>query len=254
MQNSKKWSIIALASVVLVSVAYFGSTGQISRLGSSALTTTNTCTESAHAAQAEEYTTKIRLKAQYVAQVAALIQSNNNLSSQARSTRNKISDYQNQINDIQKKINPLKKYIDEKCSLPTRLRPSDCTNKKNQLNNLYDDIEHRNSRIKDLQKDVKRFDSTVAQNSSTIMGLNSSIVSLTTFINSYEQCDAELKKSADGIVFARDTSVDLSKSYAKGANDVTLAKGTITAKTPVTLENIVLDYASNAGANTGAVD
>lgn len=195
MRKSKKWSVIALASVVLVSVAYFGSTGQTSRLGSSALMTTNTCTESAHAAQAPEYTTKVRLKAEYVAQVATLIESTNNLSSQVRSTKNKISDFQNQINDIQKKINPLKKYIDEKCSLPTRLRPSDCASKKNQFNNFYNDIENRNSKIKDLQKDVKRFDSTIARDSGTILSINSSIASLTTFITSYEKCDAELKNS-----------------------------------------------------------
>ncbi len=56
------------------------------------------------------------------------------------------------------------------------------------------------------------------------------------------------------LIFARDTSVELSKSYAKGTNEVILAKGTIKSKTAVTLEDISLAYTSNIGANQNAND
>jgi hypothetical protein len=59
------------------------------------------------------------------------------------------------------------------------------------------------------------------------------------------------------LVFARDTAVELAKSYAKGTSDVVLAKGTITAKSAVTLEDVTLAYTSvgtNGGINTGAAN
>ncbi len=54
------------------------------------------------------------------------------------------------------------------------------------------------------------------------------------------------------LVMARDTSVDLASSYAKGTPDVVLAQGTISAKSPITLEDIYLNYTTNAGLNTDA--
>lgn len=42
--------------------------------------------------------------------------------------------------------------------------------------------------------------------------------------------------------FARDTAVELSKSYAPGSSEVVLMKGTIDAKNPIKLEDVVLAY------------
>ncbi len=68
-----------------------------------------------------------------------------------------------------------------------------------------------------------------------------------TDLNSY-------KVNGSDVTFARDTSVELSRNYAKGTNDVILLQGTVTAKTPITLEDLTLDYKidniSNTGANT----
>lgn len=52
--------------------------------------------------------------------------------------------------------------------------------------------------------------------------------------------------------FERDTSVELSRNYAKGTNNVVLLQGTITTKTPITLEDPELGYTLNSVANSGA--
>jgi len=44
------------------------------------------------------------------------------------------------------------------------------------------------------------------------------------------------------IAVARDTAVELSKSYAPGSSEVVLMKGTIDAKNPIKLEDVVLAY------------
>lgn len=44
------------------------------------------------------------------------------------------------------------------------------------------------------------------------------------------------------ITFARDTSVELSKTYAKGSSDVVFMQGTITTKAPITLEDPTLTF------------
>jgi len=44
------------------------------------------------------------------------------------------------------------------------------------------------------------------------------------------------------ITFARDSSVDLSKTYAKGSSDVVFMQGTITSKTAITLEDPTLTF------------
>jgi len=54
------------------------------------------------------------------------------------------------------------------------------------------------------------------------------------------------------LVFERDTTVALSNNYAKGTSRVTLLKGKVTAKSPVTLEDLTLAYTTNVGSNTGA--
>lgn len=55
------------------------------------------------------------------------------------------------------------------------------------------------------------------------------------------------------IMFERDSSVELSRNYAKGTNNVTLMKGKITSKTAVTLEDVTLTYNSTlSGSNANA--
>ena len=46
------------------------------------------------------------------------------------------------------------------------------------------------------------------------------------------------------LTFARDSSVELSKTYAKGSDNVVFMQGTITAKSPVTLEDPTLTFVS----------
>jgi len=54
------------------------------------------------------------------------------------------------------------------------------------------------------------------------------------------------------LVFSRDSSIDLSANYAKGTDNVTLLKGTVTSKTAVTLEDVTLSYTINSTLNTWA--
>lgn len=44
------------------------------------------------------------------------------------------------------------------------------------------------------------------------------------------------------VTFARDSSVELSKTYAKGSSDVVFMQGTITSKSPITLEDPTLTF------------
>lgn len=51
------------------------------------------------------------------------------------------------------------------------------------------------------------------------------------------------------VTFARDTSVELSKTYAKGSSDVIFMQGTITTKAAITLEDPTLTFTSGTGAS-----
>ncbi|MDD2908049.1 MAG: S-layer homology domain-containing protein [Candidatus Gracilibacteria bacterium] len=48
------------------------------------------------------------------------------------------------------------------------------------------------------------------------------------------------------VTFARDSSVELSKTYAKGSSDVVFMQGTITTKSPITLEDPSIHFTSTA--------
>lgn len=48
--------------------------------------------------------------------------------------------------------------------------------------------------------------------------------------------------SGADVTFSRDTSVELSKTYAKGSSDVVFMQGTITTKSPITLEDPTLTF------------
>ncbi len=58
--------------------------------------------------------------------------------------------------------------------------------------------------------------------------------------------------SGGDVKFERDTTASLSTTAAPGTSDVVLLKGTITAKSAVTLEDITLAYTGSLGSNTGA--
>ncbi|NVP18144.1 hypothetical protein HUU51_05505, partial [Candidatus Gracilibacteria bacterium] len=77
-------------------------------------------------------------------------------------------------------------------------------------------------------------------------GFRTTISRVNTNLNTYTVTGAD-------IMFERDSSVELSRNYAKGTNNVTLMKGKITAKTAVTLEDVNLAYTSTlSGSNAGA--
>ncbi len=54
------------------------------------------------------------------------------------------------------------------------------------------------------------------------------------------------------LTFARDTSINLSQNVAKGTDDVTLLKGTISSKVPVTLEDLNLPFTIGGVSASGA--
>ncbi len=73
-------------------------------------------------------------------------------------------------------------------------------------------------------------------------GYRSTVTRTSSDLHAYSINGSDLK-------FERDTSVELSKNYAKGTNDVILLQGTITTKTPITLEDLTLPFNSNVAVN-----
>lgn len=73
-------------------------------------------------------------------------------------------------------------------------------------------------------------------------GYRSTVTRVTSDLNTYTV-------NGSDVTFARDTSVELSKNYAKGTNDVVLLQGTVTTKTPITLEDLTLPFNSSVAVN-----
>lgn len=73
-------------------------------------------------------------------------------------------------------------------------------------------------------------------------GFRSTVSNLGTAFTTYTVNGAD-------VTFARDTSVELSKTYAKGSSDVIFMQGTITTKAAITLEDPTLTFTSSTGAS-----
>lgn len=73
-------------------------------------------------------------------------------------------------------------------------------------------------------------------------GYRSTVTITSGTLNTYTITGSDLK-------LERDSSVELSRNYAKGTNNVVLLQGTITTKSPITLEDPSLTYTSSTGAN-----
>ncbi|MDD5769333.1 MAG: S-layer homology domain-containing protein [Candidatus Gracilibacteria bacterium] len=73
-------------------------------------------------------------------------------------------------------------------------------------------------------------------------GFRSTVTRADTDLNIYTVLGSDVK-------FERNSSVELSKNYAKGTSNVILLQGTITTKSPITLEDPTLTFTSSTGAN-----
>ncbi len=76
-------------------------------------------------------------------------------------------------------------------------------------------------------------------------GFRSTVTRTVTDLSTYTVRGSDIK-------FERDTSVALSQNYAKGTDNVVLLQGTITTKSPITLEDLKLGYTYENVANSGA--
>ena len=186
MQKSKKWSIIALASVVLISVAYFGSTGKLSGLASNVLMSgeVNVC-------QPE--------RLPFYPDYKQTISQRNIIQNDIATVKQKIEEVQSNVKIFQEKTQTLieqnKRYasqIDEftkankaLCVNPGKIKQ--CNENRTQINTLQNKMRYNDKSISELKKKLVDSQKSLTEYNQQYIKLDSSRLEIITQIDNFEK-------------------------------------------------------------------
>lgn len=194
MQNSKKWSIIGLLSVIALSLTYMLSTGQMSfsGLSSDVLSPNFICTESSLAGETNKYNANIKQYKTVSAEVQVLTASIKTLNTEISALTNNKVNLEAENVSYSAEVKTLQSFIATNCNPPRPNQVAQCNQKKNKVTTLKAKITANQTKIADLKAKITNKTNQVAIKQAQKDAKLAKLLQLSPKIAAYETCRLEL--------------------------------------------------------------
>ncbi len=194
MQNSKKWSIIGLLSVIALSLTYMLSTGQMSfsGLSSDVLSPNFICTESSLAGETNKYNANIKQYKTVSAEVQVLTASITTLNTEIKTLATNKANLEAENVSYSAEVKTLQSFIATNCNPPRPNQVAQCNQRKNKVTTLKAKITTNQTKIADLKDKITNKTNQVAIKQAQKDAKLAKLLQLSPKIAAYETCRLEL--------------------------------------------------------------